>query len=93
MPHAGVKNRGTNHAFEEPSDRAAPPSLNTALTGFNLSLKEKAFQTRNQSSINMLRSYRTIDHFADKDAEDDLVGGRQAGVHLAQTLNRMSRLD
>jgi len=30
---------------------------------------------------------------AEKDAEDDMIGARQAGVHLAQTLNRMSRLD
>jgi hypothetical protein len=41
----------------------------------------------------MLWSYRTLDHFVDKDAEDDLIGGRQGGVHLAQKLNRTSQLD
>lgn len=93
MPHAGLKNKETNKAFEEPPAMEAPLSLNAALTGYNLSMKEKAYQTRNQSSINMLRSYRTVDHFGDKDAEDDLIGGRQAGMQLAQTLNRLSQLD
>lgn len=93
MPHAGEKNKVTNKAFEDVPEIEAPHSLNAALIGLNLGGHERAYQTRNQSSINMLRSYRTLDHFAEKDAEDDLIGARQAGVNLAQTLNRMSQLD
>jgi len=76
MPHAGEKNKVTNKAFEDVPDIEASHSLNAALTGINLNMHERAYQTRNQSSINMLRSYRTVDHFADKDAEDDLIGAR-----------------
>jgi hypothetical protein len=89
MPHAGRKNTVTNQAFEE-APEVTPVDL--SLIAFVKSRKEKAFQTRNQSSINMLKSYRTLD-FENKDEEDDLIGCELANVSLAQTLNRKSQLD
>jgi hypothetical protein len=46
---------------------------------FSRNKKEEAWHTRNQSSINMLRSFRTLD-FEKKDEEYEIIPETQGSV-------------
>jgi hypothetical protein len=62
------------------------------VTGFSRSKKEQAWQKTNQSSINMLYSFKTLD-LKEKGEEAPLFPLTQGNVNLASNLNRKSQLD
>jgi hypothetical protein len=92
-PHnnGNKKNHITNQAFQEPEVVEMASFEGCLTTGFAKNKKEEAFCRTNMSSINMLRSFRTLD-FEDKDQEYDLIGGTMASVAIAQKINRNSQL-
>lgn len=92
MRYTGLKNQITNKAFVEELDIVEVPSIDSLMTGFTRTKREAAYQTRNQSSINMLRSFRTLE-FEEKDDEYELIPETLGSVTLAQNLNRNSQMD
>jgi hypothetical protein len=76
MRYSDVKNKITNDSQEN---------------GKQLS-KELAYQKTNQSAINMLKSFKTLD-FLEKGEELRLVPVAPGNVNLATNLNRKSQLD
>jgi hypothetical protein len=70
MQHAGFKNQGTIQTIFE--DQSVEDILFQKTGGFSQKPRAKAFQTRNESSIPMLKSYRTLD-FECKDEEYNLI--------------------
>lgn len=94
MQHAGLKNLTTIHTiFEEGGSSPSEDSFSQIMSaGFSMGQRQKAFQTRNESSIPMLKSYRTLD-FEGKDEENDLIETALGNKDLAQALNRNSQID
>lgn len=88
--HADIKNQSNNIALEVPEIVSRPKQ--GATNGFAGCKKENAWQKRNQSSINMLYSFKTLD-LNDKGEEAPLVPQSQGNVILASNLNRKSQLD
>ena len=89
MRYSDAKNKITNQAFEEPP---VPTVGRSSVIGFSSNKKEQSYHRTNQSSINMLQSFKTLD-LQDKDVELELIPESQGNVLLAENLNRKSQLD